>query len=234
MAWVAGADGCKGGWFRVSRNLESGELRFDLVEQVRGLLLNAPRPSLLALDIPIGLPDAGRRDCDRRARQYLGPRRSSVFPAPIRPALQADTREAASRITRSRDGRKVGAQAWALYGKIREADELLQSSAEARRRIVEAHPEVCFCAWAGGRPMTAGKKRPGGRQERRKLVEAWLGPDVIGRARDGHLKKHLADDDILDAIAALWTATRIANDLASSLPALPPLDSTGLPMRIVY
>ena len=40
--------------------------------------------------------------------------------------------------------------------------------------------------------------------------------------------------DILDAFAALWTAERIAAGRARTLPEQPPMDDTGLPMRIVY
>ncbi|MCP4329325.1 MAG: DUF429 domain-containing protein [Alphaproteobacteria bacterium] len=235
MVWVAGADGCKKGWFRVSRDTETAELRFHIIEQANGLLEVLPRPSVLTLDIPIGLPDAGQRDCDRQARKCLGPpRQSSVFPTPIRPALRATNREEASRITEVRDGRRVGVQSWALYEKICEVDKLLQSSAEARKRIREVHPEVCFWSWAGGRPMSAGKKTLVGRAMRCKLAEEWLGSRVLELGRGSHLKKHVADDDILDAIAALWTANRIAHREAQTLPKDPPLDATGLPMEMVY
>jgi len=234
MVWVAGADGCKGGWARVSRNTETAELRFGIVEHASGLVTIEPRPIVVALDIPIGLPEAGQRECDRRARACLRRRRNSVFPAPIRPALRAVTREDASRITSLRDGRRVGAQAWALYRKIRDVDDLLQSNATARQRIREVHPEVCFWAWASRQPMRCHKKKPAGAAERRTLAEAWLGPEALQTCRADHPKSMVADDDILDAIAALWTATRIANGEAETLPETPPADSTGLPMEIVY
>ena len=47
MVWAAGADGCKGGWFRASRETESGELHFDLIEEARDGYI--PR---LALELP--------------------------------------------------------------------------------------------------------------------------------------------------------------------------------------
>lgn len=82
--------------------------------------------------------------------------------------------------------------------------------------------------------MAAGKKTQAGKADRRRLVEEWLGTEVLGSARDGHAKKHVADDDILDAIAALWTATRVACGEAETLPEAPPTDSTDLRMEIVY
>ena len=42
--------------------------------------------------------------------------------------------------------------------KIREVDSLLRESAKARRAVREVHPEICFWALAGGRPMRHSKK----------------------------------------------------------------------------
>ena len=51
--------------------------------------------------------------------------------------------------------------------------------------------------------------------------------------RSRHPKSLVADDDILDAFAALWTAERIYNAEAGSLPELSSLDSKGIPMRMM-
>ena len=56
----------------------------------------------------------------------------------------------------------------------------------------------------------------------------------MSRARENCLKKYLADDDILDAIAALWTARRIANGEAVRHLASPSIDEVVLPMQIVF
>ena len=235
MVWVAGADGCKLGWFRASRETEAGKLYFDAVTHAEELVRLTPRPVVLALDIPIGLTDAGQRDCDRLARQRLGwPRRNSVFPAPVRPALRAKSRQDASRLTARQDGRQVGTQAWALYPKIREVDEWLASNVDVRKRLREVHPEVCFWAWNGERPMCERKKNRAGKQERLLLVRGWLGERVLENARGKLLKRDVADDDILDALAALWTATRVVQGRARTLPDSPPTDTTGLRMEIVY
>ncbi len=234
MNWLAGVDGCRKGWFRVCRETTSGELVFDVVETVTELVARPPGPAIVALDIPIGLPAGGARACDREARALLGPRRNSVFPAPVRPAVTAATREEASQITMGIDGRRVAAQAWAIYSKIRAADAALASSPVTRSAIREVHPEVCFWAWNGRRPMKWAKKKREGQHERLVLAEAWLGEGVLGQARGNYLKKDLADDDVLDAIAGLWTAHRIADGLAETLPALPPRDETGLPLEIVF
>jgi len=234
MVWIAGVDGCRAGWFRACLEVETGERHFALLESAADLLRHAPRPTILGLDIPIGLPDAGPRECDRLARKRLGrPRASSVFPVPVRPALCAQNRLAASLITRERDGRKVGIQAWGLYPKIREVDELLATTPAAREKIHEVHPEVSFQAWNAGRAMRHSKRDSAGQRERFALVCQLLGERALSVAR-GDLPKHqLADDDILDAIAVLWTTRRIHGGTAETLPAAPPHDATGLPMRIV-
>lgn len=234
MTWLAGVDGCPKGWFRICRDRVSGELAFDVVETPEELLIREPRPALVALDIPIGLPATGSRECDIEARALLGPRRSSVFPAPLRPALRAASREEASEITAHIHGKRVSVQAWAIHPKIRAVDRWLASDPLARRAVREVHPEVSFLGWNGGRPMRWSKKARDGRAERCALAASWLDEDALRRARGEYLRKDVASDDILDAIAALWTAHRIAEGAARTLPASPPRDETDLPMQIVF
>ncbi len=234
MTWIAGVDGCRAGWFRVAFEPDTQALGFRIVAHAHELMTRPPEPSVIGIDMPIGLPECGRRDCDAQARARLGPRRSSVFPAPIRGAVGAVTREEASRITFDADGRKVAAQAFGIYPKIAQLDELLRCDPEARERFVEVHPELSFTAWNGGSPLTASKKSPTGRRSRLALAEEWLGTDVLQRARGTAPKKDLTDDDILDAIAVAWTALRIHRGEAETLPAVPPRDACGLPMRIVF
>jgi predicted RNase H-like nuclease len=157
-----------------------------------------------------------------------------VFPAPIRPALCAATRADASRITRQIDGRRVSAQGWQLYPKIRDVDALLESGRGARVRVLEVHPELSFRAWNAGRAIREGKKTRPGAEIRRRLADAWLGPDLLTRARNHVTRSEAADDDILDAVAALWTAVRFHAGQAVTLPPSPPTDATGLPMAITY
>ena len=174
MAWLAGVDGCRLGWFRACRDTRSGEIVFDVAQTPLQLLSQPPYPEVVALDIPIGLPSAGARACDKAARSCLGPRRSSVFPAPVRAAVTARSRERASEITTRVDGRRVAAQAWAIFPKIRQVDEALAATPAARLAIREVHPELSFWAWNGGRPMQWAKKTAEGRRERLALAERWL------------------------------------------------------------
>jgi predicted RNase H-like nuclease len=233
---IAGADGCKQGWICVIRNLEDGEIEARVVGDASELLALSLDLAVLTVDIPIGLTDSGRRLCDVKARQVLGwPRRNSVFPAPIRPALGAQSREEASAITSKADGRRVGAQAWAIYPKIKDMDDALRRlPTTARRKIREVHPEVCFWAWRDGAAIEHSKKSPEGKAERRRLVDRDFGPEAFDLIRDRFPGNQVADDDILDAFAALRTAERVAQGTARTLPEWPPVDGEGLTMEMVY
>jgi predicted RNase H-like nuclease len=85
---VAGADGCPAGWFVVIRDLGTGETSHHTVSGFAGLLDLCAWVKVLAVDIPIGLPESvseGGRPVDRLARKRLQPHlAASVFPAPGR------------------------------------------------------------------------------------------------------------------------------------------------------
>ena len=107
--WVAGVDGCSAGWFRACRRLDGRGLDFRVVGSAAELLSVEPVPDVVAIDVPIGLPERGPRACDREARGLLGARRSSVFPAPVRAAIGATTHEEASARSAAASGRRVAA-----------------------------------------------------------------------------------------------------------------------------
>jgi predicted RNase H-like nuclease len=66
---AAGADGCGAGWICVTRELGAQEIASACFESARALFAQKPSPDLIAIDAPIGLTDAGTRDCDRAARR---------------------------------------------------------------------------------------------------------------------------------------------------------------------
>jgi predicted RNase H-like nuclease len=73
-----------------------------------------------------------------------------------------------------------------------------------------------------------------GAGKRRALIDAHFGSAAFETIRGRYQKKDVADDDILDAFAALWTAERIVNRQSATLPQEPQKDSAGLPMQMVY
>ncbi|RYG23654.1 DUF429 domain-containing protein [bacterium] len=227
MPTLAGVDGCPGGW--VAAIERDGSIEITVVSRLADLLAREPF-DIVTVDIPIGLTDAGPRPPDTLTRKYLGPiRGTSVMPAPIRAAAYAQSHSEATAIRRQIEEKGVSVQAWGIYGKVKEVDELMRQSDLARRVVIEVHPEVSFAVWNGGIPIVASKKTAEGRALRQQLVESVFGPVPF----HGYPRRLVAPDDVLDAFAALWTARRIRNGTAISFPTEPVFDSEGLPMRIV-
>ena len=231
-----GVDGCTAGWFYFALT-RSEEPQWGIVGTVDELVSVSSDSDCIFVDIPIGLPDGpeGRR-CDRKARKRLGrPRASSVFPAPVRAALAAATYEDANRISRQTSGKGLTQQTFAILPKIREVDSLLRKSEKARHIVREVHPEICFWALAGGRPMRDKKKRRAGIDERLAVLERVCPSvaEVFRQIRGEFRSRVLGDDDILDAMAAAITAAADPEALMT-LPRDPARDRYGLPMEMVY
>jgi predicted RNase H-like nuclease len=185
------------------------------------------------VDIPIGLPDCGQRDCDMLARQILqAPRSSSVFSAPVRSALGAASYAEACELGVKADGRKLSKQTWNIVPKIVQVDNLLRSDPSLQSWIREVHPEVCFWAWNGKQSMAHGKKSSSGKSQRESLVVAVYGSEYAA-AQAALPRGKYKDDDLLDAFSALWTAERFHARRHMTLPDQPPIDSCGLRMEII-
>jgi predicted RNase H-like nuclease len=186
----------------------------------------ALQPVAIAIDMPIGLPDAGPRACDIATRARLGVRRSSVFPSPIRPMLDAGSYEQALAIGRRVDGRGLSKQAFNLLASIRDVDRNMTRRKQAW--IGEAHPELCFALLLGA-PCAASKKTPEGRAQRLGAITS-LYPDATERIalpRPG-----AALDDVLDAYALTVTARRLHDGTVLRLGD-GALDSRGLRQEVV-
>lgn len=179
---------------------------------------------VIAVDIPIGNVPGGGRRCDREARALLGPRASSVFPAAPVEVLTVTEYDAANRVLTDMGAPKLSRQAWALVPKIVEA----ASVAAADGRMFEVHPEVSFRALAG-EPVSWSKKSWNGLQLRRSLLAdaGVVVPDLLP-ALGG-----VVADDVVDAAVAAWSALRIAQGTAQSVPH-PPEESDGRPVAIWY
>lgn len=229
----AGIDGCKGGWIVVGfADAGTPDCNvYNNIDEVWGALRGA---EVVLVDIPIGLPwrKHPERQADLLARRAIGPRRSSVFPCPVRKAVYADSYEEASVITREQVGKGLSKQAYMITPKIREVDQLLRTDSTAANVFHEAHPEVAFRA-AAGRDLEWNKKDAFGFLERLRILER-LFPGAEAFLKDGvrrFSKKTVALDDLADAFMLALSARACEGRLAS-LPEEPPRDEAGLPMAI--
>jgi predicted RNase H-like nuclease len=235
MTRLIGVDGCRGGWLALIRDLPFIEINAYVFYDAEHLFGQVGSEDIMAIDIPIGLTNKSYRTCDQLARKKLGwPRSSSIFTAPIRPALDARNRQEADRITRTIGGRGVGAQAFGIYKRVRDIDQIILKEESRHEKIFEVHPELSFMAWNRGKAIEASKKTEKGLIARSRLVEQYFRETVFSEVREKFTRSLAADDDITDAFACLWTAERINKGTASCMPDPPERDRADLPMAIYY
>jgi predicted RNase H-like nuclease len=227
---LRGVDGCPGGWLAVALDLSNGRVTPEVFPDAASLFRD---PALVtAIDIPIGLPGSQRRLVDGEARRLLGPRASSVFPAPARVTLDALSYEEACEASHVACGKRLSRQSYAILPKIRDVDTALRQRPQLAERVFEIHPELCFYFWAGCQPMRHPKRTALGFAERLDLVRTVFG-DAAESIRKEVPRAQANEDDILDALAALWSAQRIHSGTAIRLPAEEERDKLGLPMQML-
>ena len=203
---VIGADVASGGW--VVARWDGSTLEMSLHATVTDIVDTHADAAVYGVDIPIGLPVVPPRLADQMARDRLGSRRNSVFDAiPIDLLDARDYREALA-WSRERFGRGISAQSFALRDRIVDA----RAAASDDERIVEVHPEVSFAEMAA-RPMAWSKKSWNGQAERRRALRdaGFVLPNQLDEAGA------VPVDDVLDAVAAAWSAMRVARGTAHIL-----------------
>ena len=246
-----GVDGCRCGWVSVGFSA-SGEYELKAFFTFEELVEYYHAAKLILVDMPIGLPEgAEERPSDPEAKAHLGPRKQTVFRAPTRQAMtylacNPGDREGAKAVQQRITRKLLTNQTLELMPKINAVDRVMLSPQRSTNpEIREVHPEICFWALNGRRPMKFRKKDAEGIEGRLRVLE----PErVEQRAREileaGRVKfpgkginKVVADDDILDALAAAVTARRGAQ--SDQLQALPEkkerqTDGDGLSMEMVF
>lgn len=227
---MLGVDACKTGWIGIVLADDDAPTACH-AREIADLVATAAgreRLDVVAIDIPIGLADRGRRQADELARKAAGARRQSVFMTPVRPALEAEDYATANRESQRINNSGISSQAYALRTKVLQVDRWIR---HAEARVVEVHPEVCFAELAklSGGPLTAGKKSWTGAQQRTALL---AGQGIEPAADLGSAGSAAAVDDVLDAGVAAWTARRVARGEARSLPDPPQFFSDDLACAI--
>jgi predicted RNase H-like nuclease len=206
---VLGVDACLTGWVGVLLGPDArptvhvaGSVE-ALVAQVR----EGADVAVVAIDMPIGLPDDDRvRLADQLAREALPGKESAVRGAATRAAYGS------------------GEDFDVLVPKVLQVDAWVRG--DPGTRVVEVEPELCFARLAGS-PVLAAKRTEEGLAQRR---------DALGRAGlavpPWYSGSGFAEHDLLDACAALWTAVRYLNGESESLPEQPEVFSDGLAAAI--
>jgi predicted RNase H-like nuclease len=237
--WLAGVDGCRAGWIAAFVRPAGEETRVRIVPRFADVLASPEAPAIVAVDIPIGLPDRigpDGRGPERAIRPLLGARQSSVFAVPPRAAVYAPDFAAAcaAALAASEPPRKVSKQLFMIAPKICEVDAVLRADASHAGRVFEVHPELAFWRLNGERALDQPKKvkgvcyQPGLALRRSLLVAAGLPAPVVMSAPP----KGAGADDLLDALACAAIARRIHERTARPFPDPPGRDSYGLTVAI--
>ncbi|WP_435100305.1 DUF429 domain-containing protein [Halorubrum sp. N11] len=248
MAPSVGVDWASRGWLAVA--IVGDEWTARMHPSIHSVWFEHRDAESILVDIPIGLPESERRECDRGAKEFLGPDRArSVFWTPCRDAVERDTYESAKRANQEARGDSLSTQAWGLIPRIREVDRFLRDTEDARGVVAESHPEVCFASFAGG--SLPSKHDDGGLDDRRAILEATA--ESAAGVYDGFVAEHIEGqpswarrigssnrDDLLDAMVLALTADvgggefdRTADHAQGGTESVPK-DAEGLPMQIVY
>ncbi|MBT8240103.1 MAG: DUF429 domain-containing protein [Acidimicrobiia bacterium] len=179
----------------------------------------------IGVDIPIGTLPGGRRLADAAAREFVGPRRSSVFNGPPTEAITHDSYEEANRELRAHGYPRMSRQTWGLRARMLEAEALALED----DRLIEVHPEVSFCSLNRAHLAWSKKSWNGQMLRVRLLDDAGITfPDDLGVAGS------VPVDDLLDAAAAAWSAHRRAYGRAVPLPEVEEFDARGHRLAIWY
>lgn len=217
---MAGVDGVPGGW--VVARVRPGAVTWTVCADAADVLVATAGCTAVGVDIPLGLPTgAARRACDDLTAKKLGKARASVFPAPPREVLAAASHVEACAVARTLTGRAISLQSFHIGPKILEWDAV-----ELPAHVVEVHPELVMRALAPEIAF-APKKSARGAGQRIAALARWVDPALA-----------LADlppgarlDDVLDALAASWSAARWARGEAEVIGE--EVDDRGRPMRVV-
>jgi predicted enzyme related to lactoylglutathione lyase len=108
---VAGVDIAGGGWAVVVLEGDNVVEAYRCESFAQALRTDV---EVIAVDVPIGIPESGSRPADEAARRFIGSRASSVFSTPIRAILETPTYEKARKTALELTGKSVPKQAYSL------------------------------------------------------------------------------------------------------------------------
>lgn len=208
---VIGVDGWKRKWVGVE--IDDSQAIATRVFDTLDEIVSDRRYKVIAIDVPIGLPEVPPRQADNIVRQKIGERRSSVFASP--PAFCLDERWDSQRMVSEESKRRfrigVGSQTYALLHNIRAAHRV----ASQDDRVYEVHPEFTFFVMNNEKPLRYSKKAWNGVFERKAILRSHglALPEYI----DGE-GGQVSVDDLIDAASCAWTANRIERNECIAVP----------------
>jgi len=199
----AGIDRWRGGWIVAERRHDASIALWSTptIDEATDRLASC---TAVAIDMPISLVETGRRVAEAEVRSVLGASARSVFTSPTRAAVEAASQTQATQLNRANGGPGISAQAFGLFASIRELRTRLRGPEFSH--WWETHPETAFAVLNDNVPLAS--KRTGLGVAQRLHSLRGFAPDLDSLLLQTPDKVPV--DDVLDALAACWSATRIA------------------------
>jgi len=228
LSLIIGIDGCKSGWFSVWENQDKSihSSVFSNLNELKNFFKNESQ-LIVGIDMPVILSEVIPRQADQLARKLLSKKASSVFTAPTPEMLDQPNYEKASLVSKKHFGKSMSLQSWYLFPKIKDVQTMIHHE---DMQIYEIHPELSFRAMNNEQVILESKKSPEGFAIRNSLLSMHFENFIFEEIRRQYARKDVMDNDILDALAVLWSAKRIQSNQASFLPQSPEKPN----MQIVY
>ena len=228
MSQIIGIDGCKRGWFSVWQNPDD-TIQSSIFSTLNHLkdFFNDEAHLIIGIDMPVVLSDFIPREADQLARKLLSKKASSVFTAPTPEMLEQPNYERASYVSKRLFGKSMSLQSWYLFPKIKDVQTIIH---DAHINLYEIHPELSFRAMNHEEVILESKKSKEGFEIRNALLRRHFESFDFESIRNLYPRKDVMDNDILDAMAVLWSTKRIQANEESFLPKIPEKPN----MQIVY
>jgi predicted RNase H-like nuclease len=228
LSLIIGIDGCKSGWFSIWENQDKSihSSVFSNLNELKNFFKNESQ-LIVGIDMPVVLSEVIPRQADQLARKLLSKKASSVFTAPTPEMLDQPNYEKASLVSKKLFGKSMSLQSWYLFPKIKDVQTMIHHE---DMQIYEIHPELSFRAMNNEQVILESKKSHEGFAIRNSLLTMHFKNFIFEEIRRQYARKDVMDNDILDALAVLWSAKRIQSNQASFLPQAPEKPN----MQIVY
>ena len=202
--YAVGIDGCSNGWLAsFSKPFDFKNCHCLYSKYLDELISKLPQTTFVIVDIPIGLEEKKHiRECDIKAREFIGPRRHSIFAPPCKKASYQSNYESANKLNKEITSYGLSKQTWMINEKLKETQKLVEKG----YILKEGHPECSFRELKGDF-LKFGKSNLLGFFERLNLLtDLGFIPVSLSNQLSNDIKAK--PDDLLDSLILCWSASR--------------------------
>lgn len=202
-----GIDGFKNGWCCcvIEKNIS-----FSTHKNIQSIIELYTNYHKIFIDIPIGLSSTNeKRLIDEKLRKHLPKgKKSSVFNAPSRAAVDCEDYNDAKAKEIKISGKSLSIQSWNISNKINEIDKFLKCNPKHVENIHESHPELCFYQLNNKKALEFNKKTINGYKERIDILTNYIEDiyELIENFYSQSKKQGIKKDDILDSTSLALSA----------------------------